>query len=704
MKNATYLLIGSVILIALLHNAAPVPLHYPNSSKVNVTDNYHGVIVSDPYRWLEDDNSIQTKAWVEKQNAFTNSYLRRIPFRRKIEKRLTELWDYPSYGTPFKKGNRVYFYKNDGLQDQSVLYVREDTDSEPKVFLDPNKFSGDGTVSLGGTYFSNDNSYMGYAIQSAGSDWREFYILNVETGELLEDHLEWLKFSGMSWSGEGFYYNAFPRPLPGEEMSGSNKNSKVFYHRLGTRQVDDELIFFDPKTPHVSPYPATTDDGRFLILYRSKGTYGQSLAVKDLSIPDSDFIQIVDDYDSETSIIDNVGNLLIAITDRNSPNRKVVSIDINDPNESSWKTIVKETDMVLSGANIVGGKIFAHYMVDVVSEWSIYDLNGNRIGEVDLPGAGISSGFGGRIDQMVTWYSFQSLIRPPTIYQYDIESGISKIYQESMAKFDSDLFVLKQEFYTSRDGTKVPIFISHKKGLQIDGNRPTLLYAYGGFNIPIRPYFNKTLSILLENDGVYALSNLRGGGEYGEEWHKAGMLNNKQNVFDDFIAGAEYLIGRGYTSSEKLAIRGGSNGGLLIGAVLNQRPDLFKVAFPEVGVMDMLRYEQFTIGWAWAVEYGSVKEEDHFNNLYQYSPLHNIGQGVNYPSVLIYTADHDDRVVPAHSFKYAAQLQNSQEGDSPILIRIGISAGHGAGKPTKKRIEEYAEKWAFMFYEMGLDI
>ena len=430
-----------------------------------------------------------------------------------------------------------------------------------------------------------------------------------------------------------------------------NKNSKVFYHRLGTKQENDELIFFDPKTPHISPYPATTDDGRFLILYRSKGTYGQSLAVKDLSIPDSDFIQIVDDYDSEISIIDNVGDLLFAITDRNSPHRKVVSIDINDPNESSWKTIVTETDRVLSGANIVGGKIFTHYMVDVVSEWSIYDLNGNRIGEVDLPGAGISSGFGGRIDQMVTWYSFQSLIRPPTIYQYNIESGISKIYQESMAKFDSDLFVLKQELYTSRDGTKVPIFIAHKKGLQIDGERPTLLYAYGGFNIPVRPYFNKTLSILLENDGVYALSNLRGGGEYGEEWHKAGMLNNKQNVFDDFIAGAEYLIGKGYTSSEKLAIRGGSNGGLLIGAVLNQRPELFRVAFPEVGVMD-----------------------------------------------------HDDRVVPAHSFKYAAQLQNSQEGDSPILIRIGISAGHGAGKPTKKRIEEYAEKWAFMFYEMGLDI
>ena len=704
MRNTTYLLIGSGILIVLLHKAAPEPLQYPRSETVNVTDNYHGVPVSDPYRWLEDDNSKRTKAWVEKQNSFTNSYLRRIPFRRKIEKRLTELWDYPSYSIPFQKGKRIYYYKNDGLQNQSVLYVQDNIDSEASIFLDPNKFSSDGTVSLGGTYFSNDNTYMGYAIQRAGSDWREFYILNTETGQLLDDHLEWLKFSGMSWSGKGFYYNAFPKPVSGEELSASNENSKVFYHILGTKQEDDELIFFDPKTPRISPYPSTTDDGRFLMLYKSKGTYGQSLAVKDLSDPGSELIQIVEDYDSETSIIDHIDDQLIAITDRNTPNRKVVLIDLDNPNESSWKTIIPEEDNVLTSVNFVGNKFFAHYIVDVVSEWVVYDLHGNRIGEVDLPGAGVSSGFGGKNDQMITWYSFQSLVKPPTIYQYDIKSGTSKIFQESTVKFDPGLFLLKQEFYSSRDGTKIPIFIVHKKELKMDGQRPTLLYAYGGFNIPIRPYFNKTLSIILENDGVYALANLRGGGEYGEDWHKAGMLKNKQNVFDDFIAGAEYLIGSGYTSSSRLAIRGGSNGGLLMGAVLNQRPDLFRVAFPEVGVMDMLRYEQFTIGWAWAVEYGSIIEKNHFNNLYRYSPIHNIRPEENYPSVLIYTADHDDRVVPAHSFKYAAMLQNAQGGDSPILIRIGTSTGHGAGKPTKKRIEEYAEKWAFMFYEMGVDI
>ncbi len=704
MRNITYLLIGSAILIVLLHNAAPEPLLYPKSATIIASDKYHGVTVSDPYRWLEDDNSLQTKAWVEKQNAFTSSYLRRIPYRRKIEKRLKELWDYPTHSTPFQKGNKIYFYKNEGLQNQSVLYVQDTPNSEARIFLDPNNFSKDGTVALGGIYFSNDNRYMGYAIQRAGSDWREFYVLNVATGQLLADHLKWLKFSGMSWCGEGFYYNAFPKPTEGDELSASNENSKVFYHRLETKQEQDELIFFDPKTPRISPYPSTTNDGRFLMLYRSKGTYGQSLAVKDLSKPGTSFIPIVTDYSSEISIIDHIDGQLLAITDRNTPNRKVILIDLENPNESSWKTVINEQEHVLTNVNLVGNKLFAHYMVDIVSEWSIYDLDGNRVGDVNLPGAGISSGFKGNKDQVVTWYSFQSIVRPPIIYQYDIESGVSSLYQSSMAKFDQESFVLKQEFYSSRDGTKIPIFIAHKRDLHIDSQRPTLLYAYGGFNIPIRPYFNKTLSIILENDGVYAMANLRGGGEYGEEWHQSGMLENKQNVFDDFIAASEYLITAGYTSPTKLAIRGGSNGGLLIGAVLNQRPDLFRVAFPEVGVMDMLRYEKFTIGWAWAVEYGSVIERNHFNNLHRYSPLHNIRSGEYYPSVLIYTADHDDRVVPAHSFKYAASMQNAQAGVAPILIRIGTSAGHGAGKPTQKRIEEYAEKWAFMFYEMGVDI
>ncbi|SVA31365.1 uncharacterized protein METZ01_LOCUS84219 [marine metagenome] len=693
----------SALFVFTLHKTVPVDVRYPHTDKVDVADTYFDTTISDPYRWLEDDHSKSTMAWVDKQNSFTNSYMRRIPFRRKIAKRLQEIWNYPSQGLPFKEGDKYYYFKNDGLQNQSVMYVQDTPNGEPEIFLNPNTFSRDGTIALGGIHFSPDHKYMGYSINNAGSDWQEFYILNLLTGERLPDHLEWVKFSGMAWRGNGFYYKKYPTPDEEEEFSGSNENAKVFYHRLGTSQSSDELIFYDPKSPKISPGISVTDDGRFLFLYRSSGTYGVSLAFRDTQYDQQKWTSIVDDYTCSIGIIDHIDGQLIARTDRNSPYKKIVRIDPEKPQEEHWVTLIEGTkEDVLSYVQLVGGKLLAHFTKDIISLWKVYDLNGKYLYDVELPGKGIVNGFGGKKDQMLTWYSFNNSVNPPMIYQYDITENRSKVYRESEARFNRENYVLKQEYYSSKDGTMVPIFITHKKDLEMDGKRPTLLYGYGGFNISIKPYFNKANSILLENNGVYVIANLRGGSEYGQEWHESGMLLNKQNVFDDFIYAAEYLFEKGITSPDYLAIKGGSNGGLLIGAVLNQRPDICKVAFPEVGVMDMLRYERFTIGHAWAVEYGSVDEKEHFENLVGYSPLHTIRVGTEYPSVLIYTADHDDRVVPAHSFKYAATLQSAQVGKDPILIRIGKSAGHGAGKPTKKKIEEVSEKWAFMFYEMGV--
>ena len=707
MSNIYVRLSVLVIIITILHRFSPTPLKYPKTDlSSNIVDNYHGTFIEDEYRWLEDDISKQTKAWVQKQNAFTDRYLRKIPYRKKIQKRLTELWNYPTLSIPFIKNEKIYFYKNNGLQNQSILYAKNGighSDSTALIIIDPNQLSNDGTTSLGGIYFSNDNRYLGYSIQKSGSDWREFFVKDLLTGKNLIDHLKWIKFSSMSWAGNGFYYNAFPKPEKGKELSYSNENSKVFYHKLGTAQADDKLIFYDSNNPKISPYPSTTDDGRFLMIYRTKGTYGQSLMVKDLEDPNSKFIPIVDDFNSEINIIDHINGKLIAITDRNAPKKTVILIDPTNPKEGLWETIIPESDNVLTSVNLINQKLIAHYMVNVMSKWTVFDLKGNKVSDISLPGHGVSYGFGGNNKQSISWYGFESLVHPPTIYMYDFNNQSSSIYYESKAKFDKSKFVLKQQNFKSKDGTEVPIFIAHHKDLVLDNMRPTLLYGYGGFNISIRPYFNKTIPIILENKGVYASANLRGGSEFGQAWHEEGMLDKKQNVFDDFISAGEFLIKEGYTSSDRLAIRGGSNGGTLVGAVINQKPNLFRVAFPEVGVMDMLRYEKFTIGWAWAVEYGSVENKKDFENLLKYSPLHNIKyQG--YPSVLIYTADHDDRVVPAHSFKYGAKLQQNQANDDPILIRIGTSTGHGSGRPTKKKIEEYAEKWAFMFYEMGIDI
>ena len=705
-KNIYIKLFSFVVIIVLLHKYAPIPLKYPktNMSK-NSIDTYYGKEVVDEYRWLEDENSTQTEAWVQKQNAFTDRYMRKISFRKKIEKRLTDLWNYPTNSIPFIKGEKVYFYKNNGLQNQSILYAKNsltDPDSSSKVIIDPNNFSKNGTVALGGIYFSNDNKYLGYSISNSGSDWTEFFIKDLSTGKNLSDHLKWIKFSGMSWIGNGFYYNTFPQPKDGRELSESNQSSKVFFHELGTSQSDDRLIFSDLTNPKISNYVSTTNDGRFLIIYRTKGTYGTALLVKDLKNEGSEFVSIVADFNSEIDIIDNIDGNLLAITDRKASRKKVVLIDMKNPKEKNWVTIIPQNDNILTSVNLINNKLVAHYMVDVISTWIIHDLKGEVIKKVSLPGPGISYGFSGNKGQSISWYIFESLVHPPTVFMYDFKNSTSTTYYESKAKFDKDRFIMKQDFYFSKEGTRVPIFIAHEKNLVLDNMAPTLLYGYGGFNISVKPYFNKEIPVILEHGGVYAIACIRGGGEYGQDWHSQGILSRKQNVFDDFISAAEFLIIQGYTSNTKLAIRGGSNGGTLIGAVINQKPNLFRVAFPEVGVMDMLRYEKFTIGWAWAVEFGSVENEKDFENLLSYSPLHNIKKA-SYPSVLIYTADHDDRVVPAHSYKYAAKLQNNQMSDiNPILIRIGTKTGHGAGKSTKSKIRETAEKWAFMFYEMGI--
>jgi len=701
MKKLTILI--SFLLLYSCNTTSNNTLEYPVTEKGTVVDNYFGIEVADPYRWLEDDNSTETAAWVEEQNKETFSYLEQIPYRNKIKDRLEKIWNYPKYTSPFKVAGHYYFYKNDGLQNQYVLYTQKNLDSKPEILLDPNLLSEDGTVALSGTYFSNDGKYMGYSISKGGSDWQEFFIMNLKTRETLNDHLEWIKTSGMCWVGEGFYYNRFPEPREGEELSSSNENSKVYYHKLGTPQRSDIVIFEDQNNPKIFNRVDVTEDERFVVIARTKGTHGQAIKVMDLKSKSPEFIDIITDYDDEHNIVSNIDGKLLTTTTRKAPNKKLVLIDPQEPAEDNWETIIAESKNVLRSVSYTGGKLLVNYLQDAASHIFIYDINGKLEKEIEPPALGTISGFGGRKNDTEVFYTFTSFTYPPTIYRVELEDGKSTVFRESEVDFNSEEYITKQIFYTSKDGTKVPMFIVHKNDITLDGNIPTFLYAYGGFNISQTPDFSITNVILLESGGVYAMPNLRGGGEYGEEWHKAGMLHKKQNVFDDYIAAAEYLIENKYTSSDKLAIRGASNGGTLIGATINQRPELFKVAFPAVGVMDMLRYHKFTIGWAWAVEYGSSDDNEHFRNLFSYSPLHNIRKDVPYPATMITTADHDDRVVPAHSFKYAATLQEKYNGNNPMLIRIATKAGHGAGKPTSKIIEEYADMWSFMFYNMGID-
>ncbi len=678
-------------------------LEYPITDKVDQVDDYFGTQVADPYRWLEDDQAEDVKAWVERQNELTFSYLESIPFRQKIRQRLNEVYDYPRYSSPFRAGEYYFFYKNDGLQNQSVIYIQKGLEGEPEVFIDPNILSPDGTIRIGLVGFSKDDKYVTYSRSEAGSDWQELRVMEVASKKELTDRIRWVKFTGAAWHGEGFYYSGYDKPAEGQELTAMNKFQKIFYHKLGDSQDKDVVVYEDTDHPMRYVSAGVTEDENYMFLYITEGTHGNELYFKDLSTPGMDFIPLITGFEYDSYVIDSVSNKFLVHTNIEASNYRVIEMDPLKPGKPNWQTIIPEKSDVLSSASTVGGQLFCNYLKDATTQIFQYDLSGNLVGEIDLPTLGSGGGFSGKREDEITFYSFSSFTYPATIYKYDIKNRKSEVFHKTEVNFNPEDYEAKQVFYSSKDGTKVPMFIVHKKGLETDGQRPTYLYGYGGFNSSRRPYFDPTIIILLENDGIYATACIRGGGEYGEEWHRAGMLLNKQNVFDDFIAAGEYLIRENYTSKERLAIAGASNGGLLVGACMTQRPDLFKVAFPAVGVMDMLRYHKFTVGWGWAVEYGSSDDETHFEKLYSYSPLHNIKDGVAYPATLVTTADHDDRVVPAHSFKFIATLQEKHKGNNPVLIRIETRSGHGASSTTK-RLEEIADKWSFMFYNMGLEV
>ncbi|OQA00001.1 MAG: Prolyl endopeptidase [Bacteroidetes bacterium ADurb.Bin408] len=674
---------------------------YPLTKKVDSVDTYFGVSVPDPYRWLEDDRSAETVEWVKAQNAVTFDYLSQIPFRDALKNRLAKIWNYPKYGTPFYKGKYYFFFKNDGMQNQSVLYIQEGLEGTPRVFLDPNTLSEDGTVSLTAMNVSNDAKYFAYGISKGGSDWNEFYVIDIATGKQLSDKLEWIKFSGIAWEKDGFYYSRYDAPK-GSVLSVKNEYQKVFYHKVGTKQSDDKLVYENKAFPLHNFGAAVTEDESFLIIEESEATDGNALFVKNLKEKNAPFVKIADGFEYNYNVIDNIGNTLFVYTNYKAPKYRLVAIDMAMPSRENWKVIIPEKEEVLKGVSVAGNLLMAEYMKDAASRAYMYDFTGTLKYELQLPCIGTLGGFSSEKGNNLAFYSFTSFTFPNTIYKLDVANNKSEVYKTSDIDFKSDLYETKQIFFNSKDGTKVPMFIVHKKGLKLNGKNPTLLYGYGGFNVSVTPSFSISRLLLLENNGVFALANIRGGGEYGKDWHEAGTKLRKQNVFDDFIAAAEYLIAQKYTSPDKLAIQGGSNGGLLIGACINQRPDLFKVALPAVGVMDMLRFHKFTIGWAWTGDYGSSEDSVEFNYLYKYSPLHNIKEGLDYPAVLVTTADHDDRVVPAHSFKYIATMQEKYKGNNPMLIRIETQAGHGAGKPTDKIIEEAADIWSFTLYNLGV--
>ncbi|MBE0639929.1 MAG: S9 family peptidase [Bacteroidales bacterium] len=696
-KLISLLMIAGMIIMQSCQQ--PVSVSYPETKKQDVTDDYHGTTIADPYRWLEDDKSEETAAWVEAQNKVTFGYLNQIPFREDIKNRLTKIWDYPKFSVTFKKGDRYFYFKNDGMQNQSVLYVQESLEDDARVLLDPNLLSEDGTVALSNYDVSKDGKYLAFGISRGGSDWNEIYVMEIESGVTLADHLLWIKFSGISWQGDGFYYSRYDEPT-GSELSGKNEFHKVFYHKIGTEQSEDVLIFENKEYPLRNYAADVTDDEQFLIIYESESTSGNSLYVKNLTKPNANFDGIVQGFDHDFTVIDDLDGKLLVKTNYNAPKYQLIEIDPNNRDAANWKTILPEQEDVLDGISLVGGKIVADYMKDAYSQAFIYDLSGNKVGDLNLPGIGTMTGFNGKKEDNTAFYGFTSFTFPTTIYMYDIEKNESTVYRSPEIDFSPADYETKQVFYESKDGAEIPMFIVHKKGIKLDGNNPTLLYGYGGFNVSLTPGFSPTRLILLEQGGVFAMPNLRGGGEFGKEWHESGTKERKQNVFDDFIAAAEYLIDNLYTSPEYLAIQGGSNGGLLVGAVMTQRPDLIKVALPAVGVLDMLRYHLFTIGWAWATDYGKSDVADEFAYLIKYSPLHNLQFGTCYPATLVTTADHDDRVVPAHSFKFIASLQEHQGCSNPTLIRIETKAGHGAGKPTSKIIDEYADIYSFLFYNM----
>ena len=696
--------IGAAVLVSAV--VAAQQLQYPATTKIDHADTYHGTRVPDPYRWLEDDTSTETAGWVEAQNKVTFPYLERIPFRRQLQDRVKALNNYEKYSAPSRKGPYFFFSKNDGLQNQSVLYVQRGLDGAPEVLIDPNTWSADGTVRLSTFAPSRDAKYAVYGISRSGSDWQEYKVMELATKKTLTETIDWVKVSGVAWHGDGFYYSRYPAPAKGQEKASVNENHQVYFHRIGTGQSQDSLVYQDPKNPQRFHTVETTEDERFAILTiseRGKGKDGNSLFVRDLSSGSTEFSPVVSTIDNDSfGVVDNVGGRLLVQTNRKAPNWRVVLVDPARPDEVNWTTVLPEKPEPIDSVTTAGGKLFATYLKDVTTRAYVYSLTGTLESEVALPGPGSAGGFGGPHDATFVFYTFNSLNVPPAIYRYDIATRKSTVFrQPKVPGYNADAFETRQVFYTSKDGTRIPMFLVHRKGLKLDGNNPTLLYAYGGFNVVLSPTFSAARLALLEQGFVYASANLRGGGEYGESWHQQGMKLEKQNVFDDFIAAAEWLIANKYTSSSKLAIQGGSNGGLLVGAVMNQRPELFRVAIPQVGVMDMLRFHKFTIGWNWIADYGSSDNPEEFKALYAYSPLHNIKAGVKYPATLITTADHDDRVVPAHSFKYAATLQSLASRENPVLIRIETKSGHGASNLTKQ-LETMADIYAFTLYNLGL--
>ncbi len=688
---------------------------YPSSQKSNQVDNYHGTLVTDYYRWLEDPDSEETRAWIEAQNQITFGYLSEIPAREKIKQRLTKLWDYEKYGIPFKEGeslgdgssHRYFYFKNDGLQNQSVLYTLKNLEDEPKVLLDPNQLSEDGTVALSGLSISEDGKLLAYGLSISGSDWQEWKVRDVETGEDLQDHLKWIKFSGASWThnNQGFFYSRYDEPNEKTQLEDVNYYQKLYYHQLGKPQSEDVLIYHRPDQKEWGFGGGVTEDGHYLIISVWLGTDSKNLVFfKDLTNPNSEVVELINQFEADYSFIDNDDSIFYFRTDLNAPRGRVIAIDTQNPAPANWREIIPQSAETLESVGILNNQFVADYLKDAHSQIKIFDLKGGFIRDVELPGLGSAGGFGGKRHDTETFYSYTSFTTPGTIYRYDMITGKSTVFRQPEVDFNPNDYETKQVFYQSKDGTRVPMFITHKKGIKLDGNNPTYLYAYGGFNNSMTPGFSVSILVWMEMGGVYAMPNIRGGGEYGEEWHQAGMKEKKQNVFDDFIGAAEWLIANKYTKTQKLAIAGGSNGGLLVGACMTQRPDLFGAAIPAVGVMDMLRFHKFTIGWAWTSEYGSADNSEEFPALYAYSPLHNIKPDTAYPATLITTADHDDRVVPAHSFKFAAALQEAHAGDAPVLIRIETKAGHGAGKPTAKIIEEAADKWAFLVRTLNVEV
>jgi prolyl oligopeptidase len=701
----THLRTGAAIL-AMTTTLAAQGLPYPDTRTVDHVDVYHGTKVPDPYRWLEDDTSAETAKWVEAQNTVTFAYLEKIPFRKQLFTRLQHLFNYAKYSAPSRKGDHFFFRKNDGLQNQSVLYIQKGIDGKPEVLLDPNRWSADGTVILNAFAPSKDGRLAVYGISHSGSDWQEYNVLDLTTRKPLADKIEWVKVSGVAWRGNGFYYSRYPQPEQGKELSSANENHLVYYHRIGTPQSQDELVYQDPKNPQRFHTVQTTEDERFAILTisdRGTGKQGNAVRVMDLSKPGATWTPLIPDITDDTyAVLENVRGELVVFTDNDAPNGRVIRIDPANPAPSNWRTLVAQKSEPIDTVRMAGGKILVTSMKDVASKAYVHNLEGAFENEIELPGLGSASGFGGNMDDKFIFYTYTSFTYPTSIFRYDIAARKSSLFRApEIPGLDTNQYETTQVFVTSKDGTKVPMFLTHQKGLTLDGNNPTLMYGYGGFNIATTPGFNSLRMALLEQGFVYASVNMRGGSEYGEAWHDAGTKTKKQNVFDDFIAAAEWLIANKYTSPARLAAQGGSNGGLLVGAVINQRPDLFRVAIPQVGVMDMLRFHKFTIGWNWIADYGSSDNPEEFTALYAYSPLHNIKTGQKYPATLITTADHDDRVVPAHSFKYAATLQKAASRENPVLIRIETKSGHGASNVTKQ-LEVSADIYAFIMHNMGI--